>query len=197
MRKGNKIKSFQAFVKENLDEFVTSIMSEEEFTDTLDSYRDKGAFVNDDILLTKAREDGFKGDLKPVRSKKSGNVVLIYRPSINIGSTLAVAESNEENQYYYIFVGEDEFDEYGDPEDGYEIGYSVMDVYMIPREIDEHDNALISEIEDEVVYDKDVEPVAKAKVKFWEGSEMTEVLEIVSGDKNIDVDKITLLYPEL
>lgn len=100
-REKKDILSFKEFLKENVEEFVTSTMTEDDFTAQLDTYRDKNMIVNDEVLLTKAREDGFKGDLRPVKSKKTGKVVLIYRPSINIGSTMATAESkvNESEAY--------------------------------------------------------------------------------------------------
>jgi len=93
MKKKNKILRFEEYIAEKVDEFVTATMTEEEFIEQIDRRKGEGMVVNDDVLLTKARKDGFKGDLKPVRSKKTGRTVLIYRPSINIKSTLAVPES--------------------------------------------------------------------------------------------------------
>jgi hypothetical protein len=105
-REKKTILKFKDFVNENVDEFVTATMTEDDFVAQLDQYKDKNIVVNDEVLLSKAKEDGFKGDLRPVKSKKTGKVVLIYRPSINIGSTLATAESKV-----------NESDAYGDAED--------------------------------------------------------------------------------
>jgi len=199
MKRKNKIISFSDFKKnklnENVEEFITSTVTEEDFIQDIDEWKNK-AFINQEVILSKAREDNFKGDLKAVRSKKTGKTVLIYRPSINIGSMMTTATESAEGieSNYYIFVGEDQFDEYGEAEDGIEIGYSVMPIYMMEEDVDEHDNDRIAELKRETY---DMEPIAKAKVKFWEGEDKTEVLEIVEGDKSIDINKIELLYPTL
>jgi len=86
-------------LNENVDEFisVSNEVTEEQFIKMIDVFRDKDMMINDEVLLKKAREDQFKGDLKPVRSKKSGQIILIYRPSINIGSKM----TTESNGYSY------------------------------------------------------------------------------------------------
>lgn len=81
-----KTLNFKEF-NENIEEFKSSNMTENEFNNIINKWRNK-AIVNDEILLSKAKEDNFKGDLKPVKSKKTGKTVLIYRPSINMRSMM-------------------------------------------------------------------------------------------------------------
>lgn len=183
-----KIKRFEDFIKESVNEFLIKKTSKVDFESMLDNYSDE-VLVNKEVLMSKAQEDEFKGDLKEVKSRKSGRKVLIYRPSINISSTL---ESHEENGDLFIFIEEGHFDEYGDPEDGIEIGYSVLTVYKSDSKVDEDDIDTI----DEMSNDKDVyEEVGSVKVKFWEGEDREEIIEVVKGD--IDISKVKILFPSL
>lgn len=81
------IKSFEEYRK--INEFRTSITTEEEFLDKIEDYKNSDVLVNDKVILNKAKLDGYKGELKAVKSANTGRTVLIYRPSVNIKSKLA------------------------------------------------------------------------------------------------------------
>jgi len=133
-----RIKSLKEFkdakkLNENVDEFLgtKTEVTEDQFVDMIDVFRDKDMMINDEVLLKKAREDQFKGDLKPVKSKKSGQVVLIYRPSINIGSSMAPATSESTDELKDVSHAETIFKELQTHKDSESITLKDVEEFLV------------------------------------------------------------------
>jgi len=126
--------------------------------------------------------DSYEDHYKKTSKKTNDNKMHNYKSFIN-------EKHNKLN--YYVFIEENEFDEYGEPENGVEIGYSTLNVYALDEHVDEHDNDYISDLLSSI---SDMEPIGTAKIKFLEGEDTTEILEVSNG---IDINSITLLYPTL
>jgi hypothetical protein len=93
---------------------------------------------------------------------------------------------------FYVFIDEGEFDEYGEPEGEYQIGYSTLDVYAIPGGVDPHDSEEVDAVSDKR---SEYKVIGQAKVKFWEGTEKLEVQSVTNSE--VMPDDIEFLYPNL
>lgn len=67
---------------EDINEAKDLAVAKEEFEKQLDELEEKGYVVNRKVLMEQAEENKFRGNFKPVKSKKSGKVVVIYQKGL-------------------------------------------------------------------------------------------------------------------
>jgi hypothetical protein len=140
------------------------------FDEKLGEYEKKGFEVNKEALIKKAEDNKYRGELKAIKSKKSGKVIVIYQDGLTKlqkiasgtgamtrGESVEVSESEEmEMEMDMEAEGEDEdeeaemhneMEEYEEMDcDEYEMGMEDEDAEMEMEEFDFEDEEDLSDV---------------------------------------------------
>jgi len=65
-----------------LNEAKDLAQAEADLNTQMDEYEGKNFVVNRELLMKKAKENKFRGNLRPVKSRKSGKVIVIYQDGL-------------------------------------------------------------------------------------------------------------------
>ena len=93
------IKRFEEFRANKKSEPINELFNSKEkdaskkaLEDKMKEFQDKGFEVNAELLMKKAEENKFRGELKAVKSKKSGKVMVIYKDGLTNLQKIASAK---------------------------------------------------------------------------------------------------------
>lgn len=177
-----QVKRFEEFRADKKSESVNEFFKSKEkkaeltatkkaFEDKLKEFKDKGFEVDAEFLTKKAEENKYRGELKAVKSKKSGKVMVIYKEGLTKLQKIASGSgSSTRNENVEI---EEEIDE-------------IDEIDEMDESIDEMEEFDCSDYEDEDEEDEeDVEDIMEEVEEFEDEEEVENLTEGVDAVKAV------------